>query len=89
MSDIDLTYEEEEKPKKFQTKWFFPMFFQPNKALKEIAEKNYAVWLMPLCLLMLSALILVLVAIVVIAALTILGPIIGNVFTEINTGLNT
>jgi pilus assembly protein Flp/PilA len=33
------------------------------------------------------ALILVLVAIVVIAALTILGPIIGNVFTEINTGL--
>ena len=34
------------------------------------------------------ALILVLVAIVVIAALTILGPIIGNVFTEINNGLN-
>jgi pilus assembly protein Flp/PilA len=33
------------------------------------------------------ALILVLVAIVVIAALTILGPIIGNVFTKINTGL--
>lgn len=35
------------------------------------------------------ALILVLVAIVVIAALTILGPIIGNVFTKINTGLGT
>ena len=34
------------------------------------------------------ALILVLVAIVVIAALTILGPIIGNVFTKINTGLS-
>jgi pilus assembly protein Flp/PilA len=34
------------------------------------------------------ALILVLVAIVVIAALTVLGPIIGNVFTKINTGLN-
>jgi hypothetical protein len=68
MSDIDLTYEEEEKPKKFQTKWFFPMFFQPNKALKEIAEKNYAVWLMPLCLLMLSALILVLVSAPIIAA---------------------
>lgn len=33
------------------------------------------------------ALILVLVAIVVIAALTVLGPIIGNVFTKINTGL--
>lgn len=33
------------------------------------------------------ALILVLVAIVVIAALMILGPIIGNVFTSINTSL--
>src|SRR5512141_1357994 len=34
------------------------------------------------------ALILVLVAIVVIAVLLILGPIIGNVFTKINSGLN-
>jgi pilus assembly protein Flp/PilA len=33
------------------------------------------------------ALILVLVAVVVIAVLTILGPIIGNVFTEIISGL--
>jgi pilus assembly protein Flp/PilA len=33
------------------------------------------------------ALILVLVAIVVIAALTILGPIIGNVFSSINSSL--
>ena len=33
------------------------------------------------------ALILVLVAVVVLAVLTILGPIIGNVFTQINTGL--
>lgn len=35
------------------------------------------------------ALILVLVAIVVIAALMILGPIIGNVFSTINTSLGT
>jgi pilus assembly protein Flp/PilA len=33
------------------------------------------------------ALILVLVAVVVIAVLTLLGPIIGNVFSEINSGL--
>ena len=33
------------------------------------------------------ALILVLVAIVVIAVLTLLGPIIGNVFTKINSSL--
>ena len=35
------------------------------------------------------ALILVLVAIVVIAALMILGPIIGNVFSKVNTSLAT
>ena len=35
------------------------------------------------------ALILVLVAIVVIAALMVLGPIIGNVFSKINTSLST
>ena len=33
------------------------------------------------------ALILVLVAVVVIAILTILGPIVGNVFSEISAGL--
>ena len=35
------------------------------------------------------ALILVLVAVVVIAVLTLLGPIIGNVFSKINSGLVT
>jgi pilus assembly protein Flp/PilA len=34
------------------------------------------------------ALILVLVAVIVIAVLTILGPIIGNVFTKINSTMN-
>jgi pilus assembly protein Flp/PilA len=33
------------------------------------------------------ALILVLVAVIVIAVLTVLGPIIGNVFTKINSNL--
>ena len=35
------------------------------------------------------ALILVLVAIVVIAALMVLGPIIGNVFSQINSSLSS
>ncbi len=34
------------------------------------------------------ALILVLVAVIVIAALTVLGPLIGNVFTKINNSLS-
>jgi pilus assembly protein Flp/PilA len=35
------------------------------------------------------ALILVLVAVVVIAALTLLGPIVANVFSKINSAINT
>ncbi|MBA4379663.1 MAG: pilus assembly protein [Anaerolinea sp.] len=34
------------------------------------------------------ALILVLVAVVVIAVLTLLGPIVGNVFSDINSAMN-
>ncbi len=34
------------------------------------------------------ALILVLVAVVVIAVLTLLGPIVGNVFSKINSAMN-
>jgi len=34
------------------------------------------------------ALILVLVAVVVIAVLTLMGPIVGNVFRKVNSGLN-
>ena len=33
------------------------------------------------------ALILVLIAVVVLAALTVMGPVIGNVYTKINTSL--
>jgi hypothetical protein len=62
MADVDLTYMEEEKPKKFQLKWLFPIFFKPRKAFSEIAEKGYAVWIAPICILMLSALVLVLVS---------------------------
>lgn len=75
MADLDLTYMEEEKPKKFQLKWFFPIFFKPNKSLSEIAEKNYAVWIAPLCILMLSALILVLVS----------APILGGTSQNVTT----
>jgi pilus assembly protein Flp/PilA len=51
-----------------------PMFFAPKEKGQGLVE---------------YALILVLVAIVVIAALMILGPIIGNVFSKINSSLGT
>ncbi len=51
----------------------FPMLFAPKEKGQGLVE---------------YALILVLVAIVVIAALMILGPIIGNVFSKINDSLS-
>jgi pilus assembly protein Flp/PilA len=52
---------------------FTPMYFAPKEKGQGLVE---------------YALILVLVAIVVIAALMVLGPIIGNVFSEINSSLS-
>lgn len=51
----------------------YPMLFSPKEKGQGLVE---------------YALILVLVAIVVIAALMVLGPIIGNVFSKINTSLS-
>ncbi len=51
-----------------------PMLFSPKEKGQGLVE---------------YALILVLVAIVVIAALMVLGPIIGNVFSDINSSLSS
>jgi len=61
-------------PGKTKRKEVFSMFFMPKEKGQGLVE---------------YALILVLVAIVVIAALMILGPIIGNVFSELNSSLST
>ncbi len=51
-----------------------PMIFSPKEKGQGLVE---------------YALILVLVAIVVIAALMVLGPIIGNVFSQVNSSLSS
>jgi pilus assembly protein Flp/PilA len=56
-----------------QKKGDFPMLFFPAEKGQGLVE---------------YAFILVLVAIIVIAALMILGPIIGNVFSKLNTSLS-
>lgn len=63
-----------ESPGKSGGKEDYTMFFAPKEKGQGLVE---------------YALILVLVAIVVIAALIILGPIIGNVFSTINSSLTS
>lgn len=62
MTDIDIDFEVEQKPRKFVTQWFFPILFKPRQTSSEIAEKEHAVWIAPLLALMVTALILVLVS---------------------------
>lgn len=62
MTDIDIDFEVEQKPRKFITQWFFPILFKPRKTLSEIAEKEHAIWIAPLVAFMVTALILVLVS---------------------------
>lgn len=61
-------------PEKFMRKEKTAMLFSPKEKGQGLVE---------------YALILVLVAIVVIAALMVLGPVIGNVFSKINSSLGT
>ena len=62
MTDNDIDFEVEQKPRKFVPQWFLPILFKPRKTLAEIAEKEHAVWIAPLAILMVTALILVLVS---------------------------
>lgn len=62
MTNNDLDFEVEQKPRKFIARWFLPILFKPRKTIEEIAEKEHAVWIAPLVALMITALILVLVS---------------------------
>jgi hypothetical protein len=62
MTENDFDFEVEQKPRKFVAQWFLPILFKPRKTLNEIAEKEHAVWIAPLVVLMVTSLILVLIS---------------------------
>jgi len=62
MLENDIEDEVEQKPRKLIFKWFFPILYKPRKSMDEIVQKDHAVWLAPLLVLMVTALVLVLVS---------------------------
>ncbi len=60
-ADID-TLENNEHPRRLRFDWLLPLFFRPRRTLGEIAEQNHGVWLTPLLVLSLLAIVAVLVA---------------------------
>ncbi|TLN26664.1 hypothetical protein FDZ74_01750 [bacterium] len=52
----------EERPRRMHFEWLLPLFFKPRRTLTKISEQNHAVWITPLLVLSLLAIIAVLAA---------------------------
>jgi hypothetical protein len=61
MVETDLSLIEDARPRGWHFEWTFPIFFRPARTLKAISEKEHGVWLTPLTLLSLLAILFVLV----------------------------
>jgi hypothetical protein len=62
MADIDLNNIEAERPRKIHLEWVFPTLFKPAATFKTIGEQERSVWLTPLLLLSLLAIIFTLMS---------------------------
>lgn len=62
MTDIELDEPLQEKTRKLRWNWVFPLFFKPRRTLEEIGKEEKGVWLTPLLILSVLAILVVLVA---------------------------
>ena len=59
LENLDIV---EERPRRVHFEWLLPTFFRPRRTLAKIAEQNHAVWITPLLVLSLLAIVAVLAA---------------------------
>jgi len=59
MAETDLTQIEAARPRKIRFDWIFPLFFRPARTLKAITAEENGVWLGPLLILTLLAILVV------------------------------
>ncbi len=62
MTDIDADEIMIEKPRRLRWDWVLPLFFKPRTTLQKVTEQEKGVWLAPLLILAVMAVIVVLVA---------------------------
>jgi hypothetical protein len=60
MAEIELEQLEAARPRSMHLEWVFPTFFRPGPTLKKIVEQERAVWIAPLLILSILAIVLVL-----------------------------
>lgn len=59
LENIDVI---EERPRRMHFEWLLPLFFKPRRTLEKVAAQNHGVWITPLLVLTLLAIIAVLAA---------------------------
>ena len=62
MTDIELDETPQEQPRRLHFEWLLPTLISPRRTLTAIASKETAVWLTPLLVLSILAIVLVLIA---------------------------
>ena len=62
MEDTDIDILDEAPAKKWHFEWVLPTFFKPKSTLHQIVEQDRAVWLTPLVILSVLALVSVLLS---------------------------
>lgn len=61
-AELDILNNQNEHPRRLRFDWLLPIFFRPRRTLNQIAEQNHSVWLVPLLVLSLLAIIAALAA---------------------------
>ncbi len=59
MAEIELDQLEASRPRKMHLDWLFPLFFRPGRTLKKVAEQGHAVWIAPILVLSILAILVV------------------------------
>lgn len=62
MTDIEVDESLQEQPRRLRWDWVLPLFFKPRRTLEKVVAQEKAVWLVPLLILSVFAVIVVLVA---------------------------
>lgn len=61
MAELELDQLEAARPRAMHLEWVFPLFFRPRSTLKQVTEQQHGVWIAPLIILSLLAIIVILV----------------------------
>lgn len=60
MAELELDQLEAARPRSMHMEWVFPLFFRPRRTLKQVAEQEHGVWIAPLIILSILAIIVIL-----------------------------